>query len=111
MYWLPNLPTLRSCSLPKVTLLGPRTPHQPEKLQKLSKNNCVLHLLFFGSIEKANLYVLWIQSSAGRAQGHAAETVQRRCHLGALGVAEVIIFVGFPLIPSAIVPLAAFAYL
>jgi hypothetical protein len=58
MYWLPNLLTLPFCRLPKVTSLGPRTPHQPEKLQKLSKNNCVLHLLFFRSIEKTNLYVL-----------------------------------------------------
>jgi|SRR5215469_1010381 len=39
MYWLPNLPALRSCLLPKVTSLDPRTPHQPEKLQKLSKND------------------------------------------------------------------------
>src|SRR5262249_28223864 len=39
MYWLPNLLTLRSCRLPKVISLDPRTPHQPEKLQKLSKND------------------------------------------------------------------------
>jgi hypothetical protein len=32
---LPNL-TVR-----KVTVLEPRTPHQPEKLKKLSKNDCL----------------------------------------------------------------------
>ena len=37
--WLPNIPTFRYCLLPKVTALDPRTLHQPEKLQKLSKND------------------------------------------------------------------------
>ena len=54
MYWLPNLLTLPFCRLPKVTSLGPRTPHQPEKLQKLSKNDLVVHPVFFWSIEKTN---------------------------------------------------------
>jgi hypothetical protein len=35
-----------------VTALGPRTPHQPEKLKKLSKNNPVLLLPEKTSIEK-----------------------------------------------------------
>jgi len=64
-----------SSKLPKVTSLDPRTPHQPEKLQKLSKNNCVLHPVFFWSIEKMNLYVLSIQLSAARSQGSAARVV------------------------------------
>jgi hypothetical protein len=37
----------------QATLLEPRTPHQPEKLQKLSKNEFVLLLLFFESTENA----------------------------------------------------------
>ena len=42
-------------TLLRVTSLDPRTPHQPEKLQKLSKNNCVLHPVFFWSMEKIDL--------------------------------------------------------
>jgi hypothetical protein len=60
----------------EVISLDPRTPHQPEKLQKLSKNNCVLLLLFFRSIAKTKFYVLWIQSSAAHSQGCAAGVVQ-----------------------------------
>jgi hypothetical protein len=68
-------------SLLKVTSLDPRTPHQPEKLQKLSKNNCVLHHLFFRSTKKTKLHVLWIQWSAARSQGTAAKMVQARDRL------------------------------
>jgi len=42
---LPNL------AIRKVTPLEPRTPHQPEKLKKLSKNDLVVLLLSFQSIE------------------------------------------------------------
>jgi len=31
----------------KVTVLEPRTPHQPEKLKKLSKNDCLFTLSIF----------------------------------------------------------------
>jgi hypothetical protein len=34
-----------------VTPLEPRTPHQPVKLEKLSKNDPVVLLLFFQSIK------------------------------------------------------------
>jgi hypothetical protein len=34
-----------------VTPLEPRTPHQPEKLKKLSKNDLVVLLLFFPSMK------------------------------------------------------------
>jgi hypothetical protein len=40
---LPSFSTLRS---EKVTSLEPRTPHQLEKLKKLSKNDLVVLLLF-----------------------------------------------------------------
>jgi hypothetical protein len=46
---LPNL------SIRKVTPLEPRTPHQPEKLKKLSKNNPVVLLLFFPSTKNTRL--------------------------------------------------------
>jgi hypothetical protein len=39
----------------KVTVLEPRTPHQPEKLKKLSKNNPVLLLLDFQSTKNTAL--------------------------------------------------------
>ena len=58
-------------------LLEPRTPHQPGKLQKLSKNDLVLLLLFLQSTKTAQLYVLAEQASAGRSQGGVAEMVQR----------------------------------
>jgi len=35
--------------------LEPRTPHQPEKLKKLSKNKAVVLLLFFPSMENTRL--------------------------------------------------------
>jgi hypothetical protein len=37
--WLPSVPAFGYCRMPKVTSLDPRTPHQPVKLQKLSKND------------------------------------------------------------------------
>ena len=37
--WLPSAPAFSYCRMPKVTSLDPRTPHQPVKLQKLSKND------------------------------------------------------------------------
>ena len=60
----------------RVTWLEPRTPHQPEKLQKLSKNEFVLLLLILQSIENAALHVLAFQWSAGSSQGGAARLVQ-----------------------------------
>jgi hypothetical protein len=52
----------------RVTWLEPRTPHQPEKLQKLSKNDLVVLLLNFASMKRSRLYVAYFQSSAGRSQ-------------------------------------------
>jgi hypothetical protein len=39
----------------RVTTLEPRTPHQPEKLKKLSKNNVVVLLLNFESMKNTRL--------------------------------------------------------
>ena len=60
----------------KVTTLEPRTPHQPGKLQKLSKNEVVVLLLFSESIKLIELYVLWVQSSAGHPQAGELNSVQ-----------------------------------
>jgi hypothetical protein len=60
----------------RVTKLEPRTPHQPGKLQKLSKNEFVVLLSFLESIKKVAFYLLRNQSSAGRPQAGAAFTVQ-----------------------------------
>jgi hypothetical protein len=38
-----------------VTSLEPRTPHQPEKLKKLSKNDPVVLLLFYESTKNTRL--------------------------------------------------------
>jgi hypothetical protein len=51
-----------------VTELEPRTPHQPEKLKKLSKNDLVLRFLILESIKTSQFYPLYFQSSAGRPQ-------------------------------------------
>lgn len=66
-------------ALLKVTSLDPRTPHQPEKLQKLSKNDCVLHPINFWSMRKIRLYRPCFQRHARRSQADAAKTVQRGC--------------------------------
>ena len=50
----PCLPSFSSRDQ-KVTSLEPRTPHQPEKLKKLSKNDLVVLLLFFTSTKNARL--------------------------------------------------------
>ena len=60
----------------RVTWLEPRTPHQPEKLQKLSKNEFVLLLLYLESMKNLNSHLFANQSSAGGSQGGAAELVQ-----------------------------------
>ncbi len=51
----PLLTLLLNLAIKKVTPLGPRTPHQPEKLKKLSKNNLVVLLLFFPSMKNRSL--------------------------------------------------------
>jgi hypothetical protein len=61
----------------KVTTLEPRTLHQPGKLQKLSKNEFVLRLLFLESIKMTGLYVLSVQASAARPQAGELKVVQR----------------------------------
>jgi hypothetical protein len=55
-----------------VTSLGPRTLHQPEKLQKLSKNDLVVHPVFFRSIEKRICMYFEIKSAA-RSQACSAD--------------------------------------
>jgi hypothetical protein len=62
-----------SCSLcsGRVTELEPRTPHQPEKLKKLSKNDLVLLLLNFESTKTSQVYPVYFQSSAGGSQADA----------------------------------------
>jgi len=52
----------------KVTELEPRTPHQPEKLKKLSKNDPVVLFLIFESMKRVRLYLIHFQWSAGRPQ-------------------------------------------
>src|SRR5271168_2198288 len=47
----PLLTLLPNLAIRKVTPLEPRTPHQPEKLKKLSKNDLVVLLLFLSSIK------------------------------------------------------------
>jgi hypothetical protein len=49
------LTLLLNLAIKKVTPLGPRTPHQPEKLKKLSKNNLLVLLLFFQSMKNRSL--------------------------------------------------------
>jgi hypothetical protein len=60
-----------------VTLLEPRTPHQPDKHQKLSKNSVFLLLLFLESIKKRSVYLLILQSSAASPQAIEPVMVQR----------------------------------
>ena len=52
----------------RVTELEPRTPHQPEKLKKLSKNDPVVLLIISESIKRVRLYLIYFQWSAGRPQ-------------------------------------------
>jgi hypothetical protein len=79
-----------------VTWLEPRTPHQPGKLQKLSKNEFVLLLLFLESIKMAGFYLLENQSSARRPQAGAAYLVQFAMQ-PATFLLSIGIFPGFPL--------------
>src|SRR5438477_13050295 len=51
----PLLALLLPLAVQKVTSLEPRTPHQPEKLKKLSKNDLVVLLLFFQSPKNTRL--------------------------------------------------------
>jgi hypothetical protein len=52
----------------RVTQLEPRTPHQPVKLKKLSKNDPVVLFLNFESMKSVWVYPVYFQSSAGRLQ-------------------------------------------
>jgi hypothetical protein len=52
----------------RVTQLEPRTPHQPEKLTKLSKNDLVVLLLVLESTKRWRFYLIYFQSSAGSPQ-------------------------------------------
>jgi hypothetical protein len=74
----PCAPSFDDLAISKVTLLEPRTPHQPGKLQKLSKNEFVLLLLFLESMEMTRLYVLCQQASARRPQRGELNVVQSR---------------------------------
>jgi len=51
-----------------VTQLEPRTPHQPEKLKKLSKNDLVVRLLILQSMKSAPIYLIYFQRSAACPQ-------------------------------------------
>ncbi|MGA8272072.1 MAG: hypothetical protein WB919_10990 [Candidatus Sulfotelmatobacter sp.] len=51
-----------------MTQLEPRTPHQPAKLKKLSKNDLVVLFLNFESIKSVRVYLVYFQASAGRPQ-------------------------------------------
>ena len=64
----PLLAFPRSLCSGRVTELEPRTPHQPEKLKKLSKNDFVLRLLNFKSTKSRRLYLIYFQSSAAGSQ-------------------------------------------
>src|ERR1700727_2602467 len=64
----PLLAFPRSLFSGRVTSLEPRTPHQPEKLKKLSKNDLVLLFLILESIKTLRVYVIYFQSSAGSPQ-------------------------------------------
>jgi hypothetical protein len=52
----------------RVTQLEPRTPRQPEKLKKLSKNDSVVRFLILESMKSALLYLIYFQRSAGHPQ-------------------------------------------
>jgi len=52
----------------RVTALEPRTPHQPEKLKKLSKNDLVVLLLFLESMKRSRFYLIYFQRSAAHPQ-------------------------------------------
>ena len=64
----PLLTLLPNLAIRKVIALEPRTPHQPEKLKKLSKNNPVVRFLFFSSTKFRVRNYLYFQSSAARPQ-------------------------------------------
>ncbi len=64
----PSLAFPRSLCSGRVTSLEPRTPHQPEKLKKLSKNDLVVRFLFLESTKTSRLYPVYFQSSAARPQ-------------------------------------------
>ena len=51
----PLLTLFPNLAIREVMALEPRTPHQPEKLKKLSKNDLVVLLLFFPSTENTRL--------------------------------------------------------
>ena len=59
---------LLNLAIKKVTRLEPRTPHQPEKLKKLSKNDSVVLLLCFPSTKNHACNPMYFQSSAARPQ-------------------------------------------
>jgi hypothetical protein len=88
----------------RVTWLEPRTPHQPEKLQKLSKNDLVVLLLKIESTKRWRVYVVCFQASAASAQGGDriwcslekgfAQRCARRCgiHYETIGMKDVAFF-------------------
>ena len=77
--WVPRSPRPALCYRPllafsphfamlRVTQLEPRTPHQPAKLKKLSKNDLVVRFLNFPSIKRVRVYLVYFQASAGCPQ-------------------------------------------
>ncbi len=82
----PCSPSLLNLAVCRVISLEPRTPHQPEKLQKLSKNEYVFTPSIFRVKQKLRAAIcLLLQSSAGRPQGGDAEMVQDGCGMTSKG--------------------------
>src|SRR3974390_2828226 len=72
----PCLPSFSPCGQ-KVTSLEPRTPHQPEKLKKLSKNDCLFTPSIFRVNEKSQAVTTCFSSECGWFTGCCPETVQQ----------------------------------
>ena len=89
----PRSPSFDHLAMSKVTTLEPRTPHQPGKLQKLSKNEFVLLLSFLESIKMPEVYVLYQQASARHPQPGELNVVQRGRN-GCLRASGTLIFAG-----------------
>jgi hypothetical protein len=75
--------------MPKVTSLEPRTPHQPGKLQKMSKNEYVFTLLSFRVNKKhqtvSYLFAIECRPSTTECSGYCAASVVEAGRSSALG--------------------------
>jgi len=84
----PHLPSLPHLAMLRVTWLEPRTPHQPEKLQKLSKNESVVLSFIFQSTKNSGLHVVAISAKCGWFTGgcSAGGAGQARGRLFSIGL-------------------------